>query len=152
MNIVKRGIGSLSSGKHNHTKETFDYLKESVLCSLYNESAFEMRVKEVYFERNWADEPPNIHDITESLDNENIAIITSFYEDYNYPEEVIDEIVSHYNTIITMHLDDWVEGCLFKMGYPYSGSAYGSSVKKPNIRDQLYMLDAAQYILFDFVL
>lgn len=133
------------------TKARYQYLLEHVLISMYSSDIFRQRVKEIYAELTYTGDGeyvvPELYDVVDAVDEENIKIISEFFSAYDYEDDEIDNVIAHYTTDVNCMLDEWVANYLGEQGIPFMGrpliEMYGKKVHfeyKYNINGPLNIL------------
>lgn len=90
--------------------DTYFYLTQNVIYSGFNKIMLRNRVKEVYKDMLMANdnEVPELYDVVDAIDEENVAILYAFYNGYNWDDEEIENIIAHYKHNIACMLDDYI--------------------------------------------
>ena len=103
--------------------EVYDHLVRTTLYSIINKEKFIYRVKEAYDDLLLTnDTVPELYEIVEYIDDENVAILYSFYEGAQImSEEDFEIVMAHYIQDISCMLDDWVEEILKENNVEFRG-------------------------------
>lgn len=117
----------------------YQYLVEHVLYTGFNKAKLKARLREIYYDMMASQsedrgEDPDLYEIVEAVDEENMAILLSFYMQLGWREEEIDNVVGHYWHDIGCMLDDWVEEILREEGYFFRGMTLAKIFKQNHDR------------------
>ena len=130
LQILSRDMAPVNRSLPKDVEESYQYLLAQYLYTSYDKKRLEKRVIEVYFENmkdsgydgeyNYSTNfEPDVFEISDMIDYENMEILRSYYKDYNYNDEDIDDvIIGYYIQSISYVLSDWVEEILLAQGYP----------------------------------
>lgn len=108
--------------------DRYTYILENHLITPLNRIEFTQNVKRIYLEicetlyNEIANDYPSIGDIATLIDEENILIIETFFEEYDYNNSEIDLIVTKYTTEISTLLTDEIKLTLRNIGFAYKSN------------------------------
>lgn len=131
-----------------HTEKTYPYLLNHTLLSIKNPEKFRARVKEIYFELLELTPDPNISTITELIDEENIFILSQFYEAFETSKEKIEDVIALYNHETSCMLDVWVAEVLSTLSLSFTGDPFQIIEKS---KYQTHMDPAQNILLYKFL-
>jgi hypothetical protein len=103
--------------------QRYNYLLYHALYTMHNRERFADRIRNIYWDVMLRQEAPipELYDIVDIIDEENMIIIQEFYRAYDYSENDIDIAIAHYTQDVNCVLDDWVAQILRDDGVPYMG-------------------------------
>lgn len=169
MMMVRSGDTFVRYPAPDFIKKSYNHLVRKVIASKYTPEILKDRVQEIYFElvnkgarligsgmsdvyeMFDANNVPDLQEIAEIINDENIEIISIFYRDYALAEEEIDNVLAKYNHEIGSSIDLWVEDILRLYNYPYSGSAY-QSLFGGEVSSFYTIIQKGQNIIYDLFL
>jgi hypothetical protein len=125
--LVKNRLMSEGLDVQSRPLKALGAYKKLVCTTLYtilDKQALAAKIKEVYTDLLHSaseGELPSLYDIVDAIDEENTAILYTFYESTHISEDEFDNVLAHYVQDVSCMLDDWVEEVLSEYGYCFKG-------------------------------
>lgn len=115
-------IVSQSKSLRDHFLGSIEYLVETALLSSFNvKYSFSQRFDEIYNEILIFGEDPTLQKLTEMIHDENISILHGFYQQYDYSDTDMSNVVDFYLDKMASKIEVDIENELTnKMGPAYT--------------------------------
>ena len=113
-----------------HADDLWLYLVDRILATKENITVMNNRIEHIYMDRCSALDPdenycgfrsPDLYEIVDAIDEENLDIINDFFFSNNYSEEVVEIMMGRYMQDFACTMDDAVQERLDNLGYTYEG-------------------------------
>jgi len=130
MQILSKKLSPINFAIPEEAKKSYQYLIEEYLFTSYDMAKLKDKVIDVYCERvrdcqydSQSDYIPDIYEISDLIDYENMEILREFYTRCDFSENDIEDIIlGYYIQNVSYALSDWVEQILFEQGFPVGKS------------------------------
>ncbi|MCX8074135.1 MAG: hypothetical protein N2749_00925 [Clostridia bacterium] len=149
--IIGKAISPVNYPVPTMVQDSFLMLLDRYMCTPYNMARLKERVLEIYQDRMLAYKNeygyiPDVYEIADFIDEENMEIIRDFYSSYQYTSDEIDIILGNYIHGISYGLSDIVTQILLEQGLPFIKGLSELSLK-PSKKD-LDSMYKPQIIMF----